>query len=70
MRHNDLAFRQAWDEAAEIAADRLEAEAWRRAVEGVDEPAFPHSRVLDSIRLQAVFDPAPASRPVLPQHSR
>jgi hypothetical protein len=70
MRHNDFAFRQPWDEAAEIAADRLEAEARRRAVEGVDEPAFPHSRMLDCIRPQAVFDPAPASRPVLPQHSR
>ena len=34
MRHNDPAFRQGWDEAEEIAADRLEAEAWRRAVVG------------------------------------
>lgn len=38
LRHSDPAFRQAWDEAEEIAADRLEAEAWRRAVDGVDEP--------------------------------
>jgi len=38
LRHNDPAFRQAWDEAEAIAADRLEAEAWRRAVEGFDEP--------------------------------
>src|ERR1700719_4195776 len=33
------------------------------------KPAFPHSRVLDRIRPQAVIDPAPASRPVLP-HNR
>jgi hypothetical protein len=38
LRHNDPAFRQAWDEAEQIAADRLEEEAWRRAVEGFDEP--------------------------------
>jgi hypothetical protein len=38
LRHNDPAFREAWDEAEEIAADRLEQEAWRRAVEGFDEP--------------------------------
>jgi len=38
LRHNDPAFRQAWDDAEAIAADRLEAEAWRRAVEGFDEP--------------------------------
>jgi hypothetical protein len=46
MRHNDPAFRQAWDEAEEIAADRLEAEAWRRAVEGVEEPAVNAGRLV------------------------
>lgn len=38
LRGNDPAFRQAWERAEEIAADRLEEEAWRRAVEGFDEP--------------------------------
>lgn len=38
LRHNDPAFRQAWDEAEEVAGGRLEAEAWRRAVDGFDEP--------------------------------
>jgi hypothetical protein len=38
LRNNDPAFRQAWEEAEEIAADRLEQEAWRRAVEGFEEP--------------------------------
>ncbi len=38
QRQLDDAFAKAWEEAEEVAADRLEAEAWRRAVEGVAEP--------------------------------
>ena len=38
LRKADPAFATAWDEAEEIAIDRLEAEARRRAVEGVTEP--------------------------------
>jgi hypothetical protein len=38
LRKVDPAFAAAWDEAEEIAADRLENEARRRAVEGVSEP--------------------------------
>jgi hypothetical protein len=37
-RQIDDAFAKAWEEAEEVAADRLEAEAWRRGVEGVSEP--------------------------------
>jgi hypothetical protein len=37
LRKFDPAFAAAWDEAEEIAADRLENEARRRAVEGVPE---------------------------------
>jgi hypothetical protein len=37
-RQTDDAFAEAWQEAEQIAADRLEAEAWRRGVEGVPEP--------------------------------
>jgi hypothetical protein len=37
-RNADSAFAAAWDEAEEIAADRLEEEARRRAIEGVPEP--------------------------------
>lgn len=37
-RDADEAFRAAWFEAEEEAADRLEREAWRRAVEGTDKP--------------------------------
>ncbi len=35
----DPEFAAAWDEAAEMAADRLEKEAWRRAT-GYSEPVF------------------------------
>jgi hypothetical protein len=35
-RQVDPSFRAAWDEAEADAVDRLEGEAWRRAVEGVD----------------------------------
>jgi hypothetical protein len=38
LRKADPAFAAAWDEAEEIAIDRLEDEARRRAVEGVAEP--------------------------------
>jgi hypothetical protein len=38
QRKRDPTFAAAWDEAEEIAADALEAEARRRAVEGVSEP--------------------------------
>ena len=37
-RREDSDFAAAWDDAEQEAADRLEREAWRRAVEGVDEP--------------------------------
>ena len=38
--HGDEAFKKAWQSAEEDAADLLEAEATRRAVEGVDKPVF------------------------------
>src|SRR5215469_15768 len=37
LRKTDPAFAAAWEEAEEIAADALEAEARRRAVEGTQE---------------------------------
>ncbi len=39
-RHPD--FGERWAEALADAADSVEAEAWRRAVEGYDEPVFYH----------------------------
>lgn len=39
-RDKDPEFAAAWAEAEEIATDALEAEARRRAVDGVDEPVY------------------------------
>ena len=39
-RTGDEAFAAAWDAALDEAADAMEREAWRRAIEGVDEPVF------------------------------
>lgn len=39
-RASDPEFAAAWEAAMDEAADRLEAEAWRRARVGVDEPVF------------------------------
>ena len=46
LRKHDLGFASAWDEAEEQAADALEAEAWRRAVDGVPEPLISAGRVV------------------------
>lgn len=37
-RDADEAFAADWDDAEQEAADKLEREAWRRAVEGTDKP--------------------------------
>lgn len=39
-RAEDDSFASAWDAALDEAADAMEREAWRRAIEGVDEPVF------------------------------
>jgi hypothetical protein len=46
LRKHDSGFASAWDEAEEQAADALEAEAWRRAVDGVPEPLVSAGRVV------------------------
>ena len=40
LRDEDPSFAEAWDAAVDEAADRLEQEAWRRAVNGWEEPVF------------------------------
>lgn len=40
LRDADPAFAEAWNDAYEKACDNLEAEAWRRAVNGTDKPVF------------------------------
>jgi len=44
-RDRDEEFRAAWDDAEQEAADALEREAWRRAVEGTDKPIVFRGRV-------------------------
>jgi len=39
-------FAEAWQEAESEACDRLEAEAWRRAVVGYDRPIYQHGRLV------------------------
>jgi hypothetical protein len=46
LRRSDLEFAAAWDTAEEIAADRLEDEARRRAVEGVPEPLVSGGKIV------------------------
>ncbi len=49
-RVNNPEFAAAWDDAMEEGADRLEAEAWRRAVEGSERPVFQCGKKVGSIR--------------------
>jgi len=46
LRNADPVFASSWEEAEEIAADRLEEEARRRAVEGVQEPLVSAGKIV------------------------
>jgi hypothetical protein len=46
LRKRNPDFATAWEEAEERAADALEAEAWRRAVDGVQEPLVSGGKVV------------------------
>ena len=46
LRKKDARFAAGWEEAEERAADALEAEAWRRAVVGVQEPLVSGGKVV------------------------
>jgi len=49
-KEKDLEFAKKWEEAEQEAADRLEQEAWRRAVEGVDEPIYYKGKLVDTVK--------------------
>lgn len=49
-RDADPAFAALWAEAEEYAADRLEAEAWRRAVDGTDKPVIHQGVITDTYK--------------------
>ena len=48
-RRRDEKFAQAWERALDSATDRLENEAVRRAVDGVDEPVYQGGKQVGSI---------------------
>jgi hypothetical protein len=54
-RAADAAFAKAWEEAEQIAADRLEAEAWRRGVDGVPEPLVSAGRLVGDADGKPIF---------------
>ncbi len=43
-------FARAWDAAEQESADRLEAEAWRRAHDGVDKPVYWQGEKVDTLK--------------------
>ncbi len=49
-RTRDNEFARLWHQAIEEAADCLEREAWRRAVEGWDEPVFYQGKAVGAVR--------------------
>lgn len=49
-RDADPVFAAAWDSAVDVAVDSLEAEAWRRAHEGWDEPVFQRGEEVGVVR--------------------
>jgi hypothetical protein len=50
VRAADPEFAAAWADALEEAADVLEAEAWRRAVRGVERPVFQGGEQVGAVR--------------------
>jgi hypothetical protein len=49
-READAAFAAMWDDAVEAGVDRLEDAAFRRAVDGVEEPVFFRGQQVGTIR--------------------
>lgn len=49
-RADDPAFAADWEDAEQEAADKLEREAWRRAVEGTDKPVTFQGEITDTYK--------------------
>ena len=49
-RSSDAEFAEQWDEALQRAVALLEKEAWRRAVQGVDEPVVSGGKILTTVK--------------------
>ena len=54
-RQADEDFERRWLEAEQIAGDRLEAEAWRRGVDGVSEPVVSAGRLVSDAEGNPIF---------------
>lgn len=50
LRESDPAFAAQWTDALEETVESLEAEAWRRAVDGVEEPIVSRGEVVGSVK--------------------
>ena len=50
VRQRSKRFAAQWDDALEEATDLLEAEAWRRAVTGIDKPVYYQGKVVGSTK--------------------
>jgi hypothetical protein len=50
LRERDEAFAAQWAEAVEAGTDALEQEAYRRAVEGVEEPVYQGGKLVGTVR--------------------
>lgn len=50
LRKEDEEFAAEWDAAELEAADRLEAEAWRRAVDGIEEPVYQQKELVGHVK--------------------
>src|SRR4051794_41678194 len=60
LRASDVGFRESWDAAIEEAVDRLEAQAYKFAMEGAEERTYDGNGKLVSRRVRE--DPASAAR--------
>ena len=49
-RKRDQEFADAWAEAEQVAADALEAELWRRGVEGIDRPIMHQGKQVGTVK--------------------
>jgi hypothetical protein len=65
-RKREQAFAIAWDEAEQVAADAIEAEMWRRGVDGIGRPIHYQGNVVGTIKEysdQLLIQLAKARRP-------
>lgn len=55
LQRTDAEFAASYDEAMDEAADRIEAEAWRRGLEGVSEPLIKNGQIVRDANDQPVM---------------